>query len=216
MGARPVATLLSVALPRDAAEGWALEFMEGYRALSARYGTPLVGGDTTRSESGITINVTAIGRCPLTHLKRRRDALPGTGFCRREPGRLGNGPAGDPCGGSRHAAGSRAPQPGAAGRRGRLARHPSGGARNDGPFGRSGLGSGAHPRPFAHGGAEIEPGTDSGRRGVRPADGGLRRRGLQTAFHGGIGVCGTACRGVPSAIRGIRSTRSGASPAARG
>lgn len=77
MGARPVATLLSVALPRDAAEGWALEFMEGYRALSARYGTPLVGGDTTRSESGITINVTAIGRCPLTHLKRRRDALPG-------------------------------------------------------------------------------------------------------------------------------------------
>ena len=62
MGVRPVATLLSIALPRDAAGSWALEFMEGYRALSASYGTPLVGGDTTRSESGITINVTAIGR----------------------------------------------------------------------------------------------------------------------------------------------------------
>lgn len=77
MGARPVATLLSIALPPDAAGAWAEEFMEGYRELSARFGTPLVGGDTTRSESGVTINVTAIGRSPLTHLKRRRDARPG-------------------------------------------------------------------------------------------------------------------------------------------
>lgn len=77
MGARPVATLLSIALPRDAADGWAMEFIEGYRTLSERFATPLVGGDTTRSEAGITINVTAIGRCPLTHLKRRRDARPG-------------------------------------------------------------------------------------------------------------------------------------------
>lgn len=77
MGARPVATLLSIALPRDAAQSWALEFIEGYRTLSERYSTPLVGGDTTRSEAGITINVTAIGRAPLTHLKRRRDARPG-------------------------------------------------------------------------------------------------------------------------------------------
>ena len=76
MGARPVATLLSIALPPDAAGAWAEEFMEGYRELSARFGTPLVGGDTTRSESGVTINVTAIGRSPLTHLKRRRDARP--------------------------------------------------------------------------------------------------------------------------------------------
>ena len=74
MGARPVATLLSIALPPDASGVWAEEFMEGYRELSARFGTPLVGGDTTRSESGVTINVTAIGRSPLTHLKRRRDA----------------------------------------------------------------------------------------------------------------------------------------------
>ena len=61
MGARPVATLLSIALPADAAGAWAEEFMEGYRALSARHGVALVGGDTTRSEGGITVNVTAIG-----------------------------------------------------------------------------------------------------------------------------------------------------------
>lgn len=77
MGARPVATLLSIALPQDATQEWALEFMEGYRDLSVRYATPLVGGDTTRSEGGITVNVTAIGRAPTAHLKRRRDARPG-------------------------------------------------------------------------------------------------------------------------------------------
>lgn len=77
MGARPVATLLSIALPRDATQAWALEFIEGYRTLSERFSTPLIGGDTTRSETGITINVTAIGRAPLAHLKRRRDARPG-------------------------------------------------------------------------------------------------------------------------------------------
>ena len=64
MGGRPVATLLSLALPPDAGETWAEEFMEGYRALSERYGVALVGGDTTRSGQGITINVTAIGRAP--------------------------------------------------------------------------------------------------------------------------------------------------------
>lgn len=77
MGARPVATLLSIALPADAAGAWAEEFMEGYRALSARYGVALVGGDTTRSESGITVNVTAIGRCADRCIKRRCDARAG-------------------------------------------------------------------------------------------------------------------------------------------
>lgn len=92
MGARPVATLLSIALPRDAADEWAVEFMEGYRALSERYATALVGGDTTRSESGITINVTAIGRAADTCLKRRRDARPGdTVFVAGELGASGSG-----------------------------------------------------------------------------------------------------------------------------
>lgn len=77
MGARPVATLLSLALPPDAAGAWAEEFMEGYRELSAESGTALVGGDTTRSTNGIAINVTAIGRARQTHLKRRCDARPG-------------------------------------------------------------------------------------------------------------------------------------------
>ena len=77
MGARPVATLLSIALPADAADAWAAEFMLGYRELSEEFGVTLAGGDTTRSLSGVTINVTAIGRAADAHLKRRSDARPG-------------------------------------------------------------------------------------------------------------------------------------------
>lgn len=77
MGGRPVATLLSLALPPDTEGSWAEAFMEGYHALSARYGVPLIGGDTTRSECGITIHVTAIGRAVLSSVKRRSAAQPG-------------------------------------------------------------------------------------------------------------------------------------------
>lgn len=66
MGARPVATLLSLSLPTDTAGTWAEEFMLGYRELSEAFGVTLAGGDTTRSAAGITINVTAIAASP-TH-----------------------------------------------------------------------------------------------------------------------------------------------------
>ncbi len=77
MGARPVATLLSVALPEEVSLDWADEFMEGYRALSEEFGVALVGGDTTRSKSGITINVMAIGRAEEGRIKRRNAAQVG-------------------------------------------------------------------------------------------------------------------------------------------
>ena len=77
MGGRPAATLLSLALPEGVSEAWAQEFMEGYHELSERYGVALIGGDTTRSSAGITINVTALGRADEAHVKRRSDARPG-------------------------------------------------------------------------------------------------------------------------------------------
>lgn len=92
MGARPVATLLSLSLPADATDAWAAEFMRGYRELSEQYGVTLAGGDTTRSASLIAINVTAIGRAPSAHLKRRSDARPGdTIFAAGELGGSGAG-----------------------------------------------------------------------------------------------------------------------------
>lgn len=77
MGLRPEASLLSVALPADVGERWAYEFMAGYREVSSEYDVALVGGDTTSSKSGITVSVTAIGRGPLRHVKRRSAARAG-------------------------------------------------------------------------------------------------------------------------------------------
>lgn len=92
MGARPVATLLSLALPADASEEWVAAFMEGYRERSAEFGVTLAGGDTSRSDAGFTVNVTAIGRAPDAHIKRRRDARPGdTIFVADELGASGAG-----------------------------------------------------------------------------------------------------------------------------
>ena len=77
MGAKPVATLLSLALPKDRFGEWSEEFMEGYYAASKKYGVKLVGGDTTKSESGVCISVTAIGCAPKTNIKRRSAAKVG-------------------------------------------------------------------------------------------------------------------------------------------
>lgn len=77
MGATPVATLLSLALPKDKFGEWAGEFMRGYHRASKKYGVKLVGGDTTKSESGVCISVTAIGRALLANIKRRKGAKVG-------------------------------------------------------------------------------------------------------------------------------------------
>ena len=77
MGATPVATLLSLALPEDRFGDWSKEFMRGYHKASKKYGVKLVGGDTTKSESGVCISVTAIGRAPMANIKRRNGAKVG-------------------------------------------------------------------------------------------------------------------------------------------
>ena len=76
MGAKPVATLLSLALPQERFGEWSADFMEGYHDASAKYGVKLVGGDTTKSKSGVCINVTAIGRAPLSNIKPILNASP--------------------------------------------------------------------------------------------------------------------------------------------
>ena len=73
MGAKPVATLLSLALPEE----WSKSFMEGYYEASKKCGVKLVGGDTTKSESGVCISVTAIGRASKANIKRRSKAKTG-------------------------------------------------------------------------------------------------------------------------------------------
>ena len=74
MGAKPIATLLSLSLPESAQGVWSEEFMRGYYEASKREGVALVGGDTTASRDRITINVVAIGRVAKENIKRRSDA----------------------------------------------------------------------------------------------------------------------------------------------
>ena len=74
MGAKPVATLLSIALPESAQGEWSERFMRGYYEASRERGVALVGGDTTASRDKIAINVVAIGRAPIENIKRRKDA----------------------------------------------------------------------------------------------------------------------------------------------
>ena len=62
MGVKPVATLLSMALPAELTEEWAKEFLDGFHSLAKEHDVALVGGDTTSSKSGVSINVVAIGR----------------------------------------------------------------------------------------------------------------------------------------------------------
>mgnify|MGYP003557086868 FL=1 len=63
MGGKPVATFLSIALPKDAQGAWAERFIEGYRQISSQYDVPLLGGDTTSSLRDIAVNVGILGRC---------------------------------------------------------------------------------------------------------------------------------------------------------
>ena len=77
MGGKPVATLLSLALPEERFGEWASEFMRGYHKASRKYKVKLIGGDTTKSNSGVCISVTAIGRAPLSNIKRRSAAKVG-------------------------------------------------------------------------------------------------------------------------------------------
>ena len=77
MGGTPVATFLSIALPRDAQGDWAERFIEGYAQISRLYDVPLLGGDTTSSLRDIAVNVGILGRCPSGKRAMRSGAKPG-------------------------------------------------------------------------------------------------------------------------------------------
>lgn len=74
MGAEPIASMLALSLPKDCTAEWIDEFIEGYHSLSLQYGVPLIGGDTTASNDGITLTVTIFGRTLTSNLKRRSAA----------------------------------------------------------------------------------------------------------------------------------------------
>ena len=74
MGGKPTGTFLSLALPANLEVEWVDEFLRGYGDVSARFDTPLLGGDTTASPDRICVNVTVLGECQVHFAKKRCDA----------------------------------------------------------------------------------------------------------------------------------------------
>ena len=81
MGGTPVGSYISIGLPKDIELSWIKEFMEGYKALSQKENVPLLGGDTTSSESYIIINVGISGEIKSNHIKKRSQAREGDIIC---------------------------------------------------------------------------------------------------------------------------------------
>lgn len=76
IGARPLGCLLGLGLPAID-EAWVEQFAEGFYALAAQHGCQLIGGDTTRSQQGITLSVTVFGEVEPNLALRRNAAQAG-------------------------------------------------------------------------------------------------------------------------------------------
>ena len=94
MGGRPEASFLSIALPPRLSEvaDWVDRFISGFKALSDRFGVPLLGGDTSASPDKLFINVTVLGSCPHGSAILRSGARVGDLICVTGP--LGDAAAG--------------------------------------------------------------------------------------------------------------------------
>ncbi|TCO09177.1 thiamine-phosphate kinase [Natronoflexus pectinivorans] len=62
MGARPIGSFLSVAIPENIEVECLDELMDGYHALSEKFRLPLMGGDTTKSPDKLILNISVIGK----------------------------------------------------------------------------------------------------------------------------------------------------------
>jgi thiamine-monophosphate kinase len=75
-GATPRCYFLAIGLPR-VDEAWLAAFVRGLNPLADSYRCALAGGDTTRSPSGVTIAITAMGTVPRGRALLRSGARPG-------------------------------------------------------------------------------------------------------------------------------------------
>jgi thiamine-monophosphate kinase len=76
-GAMPIGFLMSVALPASVDEAWIAAFAAGIGEDAARYGCPLLGGDTDRTPGPTSVSITAFGAVPHGTMVRRSTAKVG-------------------------------------------------------------------------------------------------------------------------------------------
>jgi thiamine-monophosphate kinase len=77
MAARPVALLVSLALPRTGAATLARALYDGILPLAAEFEAAIAGGDTNTWDGGLVISVTALGELTARGPLRRDGAQPG-------------------------------------------------------------------------------------------------------------------------------------------
>jgi thiamine-monophosphate kinase len=92
MGGKPASVFLSLGLPPDLTVEWVDGFFDGLKKMAEEYGVSLLGGDTTKSLSGIVVNITALGMIENPYIKLRSQAQPGDIVC--VTGNLGDSGAG--------------------------------------------------------------------------------------------------------------------------
>ena len=76
MGGEPRFALLNVAFP-GSASAWLDDFLAGFHGILQEHDTHLVGGDTVKSSSDISITVTIIGEAAEDSICYRSGAVPG-------------------------------------------------------------------------------------------------------------------------------------------
>lgn len=77
MGGQPIATFISLALPRGTPQRWIDGFSRGLLALAKKWSITLAGGDTAESPAGILADVVVLGSAPKGKAILRSGARPG-------------------------------------------------------------------------------------------------------------------------------------------
>lgn len=77
MGARPLAYLVCLALPKNVGADWLEAFCRGLRADQEEFGLALIGGDTVATPGPIVLSLTALGEAAPGEELRRSGTKPG-------------------------------------------------------------------------------------------------------------------------------------------
>ena len=81
MAGRPVAAVVSVALPRVDARAVAEGLQAGIAEMAERFGVSLVGGDTNAWDGPLVVSLTLLGEVEAGRAVRRSGAKPGDAIC---------------------------------------------------------------------------------------------------------------------------------------
>lgn len=76
-GGKAEFALVALVLPTDTEVAWVEELYRGIRAEADRYGVAVVGGNITSSPTGLSVDITVLGRVPRDNLVLRSGARPG-------------------------------------------------------------------------------------------------------------------------------------------